>query len=165
MTRAELSRRLPELNLVCPKNSDPEVEQVALDRLAAWLHRGYRFSLGHPCLDYVEHGRCGCARRGLAEFREYEESREELGRWADHVHRWRHGDGTHVLTAQPYDLAEDRLASLVKETAGRGLTYQVEPDGSWWYPGQTTLIVIRRRGLPLVSWSEFLKETESARGR
>jgi hypothetical protein len=117
---------------VCPRHRDPEVDRLAVERLAAWLDRGYRFSLGHPCLSGVARGRCQC--HGLGPSRA----------WADHVHRWIWGfDGSRVLTSQPYGFGAAMEAELLTDTAGWGLEAVVEPEGSWWYPGETTLIVIR----------------------
>jgi hypothetical protein len=56
-----------------------------------------------------------------------------------------------VLTSQPYDFDEAQARSLARDRASAGLDSLVDRHASWWFPGQTTLIVIRptrRRSAP-----------------
>ena len=62
----------------------------------------------------------------------------------DHVRRWRTPEGETVLTSEPYHVWPDDLEALQADCAAIGATAEVEDD-SPYYPGVTTLVIIRRR--------------------
>jgi hypothetical protein len=117
-----------------PRTGDPELDRLSRTRFQLWLQRGYRRSLGHPCLSGLAVGQCLCAQLGPAAW-------TRVALWADHLARWIGREGR-VLTSQPYDWDMDKEAALLADLAVLELPYTLEPEASWWYPGQTTLIVI-----------------------
>lgn len=61
----------------------------------------------------------------------------------DHPRRWITRDGAPVLTGEPYQFSGQDFAELVAECAELGLSVSVT-GLSPYFPGRTTLIVIRR---------------------
>jgi hypothetical protein len=62
----------------------------------------------------------------------------------DHGRVWLDRDGQLVMTGEPYDVAGDELVDLCADLGRIGLSVTVS-GRSFWNPGQTSLIVIRRR--------------------
>lgn len=109
--------------------------------------RGLRPSRARKCMRVVAGRRClwasdhprGCqgCRNGL-----------DVGLVWDHPRIWLDATGRHVLTLEPYDYGmrgEEDLDVIRTAAAELGLTVTVEPpERSFWNPGHTHLITIRR---------------------
>lgn len=78
----------------------------------------------------------------------------------DHVHTWTR-DGRQVLmTCQPYDVQSDEHGPIRKAFASLGFMAEIDPGASWWYPGESTLIVVS----PAERRSPSPQETRTASG-
>jgi hypothetical protein len=60
----------------------------------------------------------------------------------DHARMWLDGNGAYVLTTETYSFSEDRFRAAQAHLSALGLT-AVVADESPWYPGNTTMIIIR----------------------
>jgi hypothetical protein len=67
----------------------------------------------------------------------------------DHGRTWIDPTGQHVVTGEPYDYGDGdanagRVAELVADAAREGVFVTVEiSSDSPWYPGRTTLVIVR----------------------
>lgn len=89
-----------------------------------------RVVVGKRCLVGYSRRRCLC--------------QDYYPRLLDHSAMWLARDGTHVLTGEPYDFAPDDVTDLLEAAARLGLSLNVEVSSdSPWYPGHTTLVIVR----------------------
>lgn len=67
---------------------------------------------------------------------------EALG-WFDHSEVFYHaGARRHVITTQPYDLTDEKIAALRTLCEPYGCTVSVYPAAGWHFPGRCPLVVI-----------------------
>lgn len=66
----------------------------------------------------------------------------------DHVSLWKDAVNgkPDCFVSQPYGLTPDSVAYLNHVSAELGLDWAVNADQSWWFPGWTVLVVLRRAG-------------------
>jgi hypothetical protein len=64
----------------------------------------------------------------------------------DHVHLWLDPGGRPaIVTMEPYDPEPSDLVAATEALHPLGLAVRTSRSGSWWYPGETTLIEITRK--------------------
>jgi hypothetical protein len=119
------------------ENLRPELRELARTRLERWMREnGVRPSRrSYSCL------------RRLANPAHHCNSMACYGAgWPhvlDHPEWWLGPQGEFILTAHPYDVCKHGLQELARLQEEYGATVEVDPDGSWYYPGWTWLIVVR----------------------
>ena len=90
-----------------------------------------RIVVGKRCRANQGEGRCVCTRY--------------YPRLFDHCRIWIDSQGRHVLTGEPYDFNQDDLKTFLADPEVTSLGLQVAVSSeSPWYPGYTTLIIMRR---------------------
>lgn len=69
--------------------------------------------------------------------------------YEDHTSGWYKSASSgivHVFTSQPYlnTVRDTGVLEMQKVCEKHGLAMLLRPDLSWWYPGQTTLVIVAR---------------------
>jgi hypothetical protein len=66
--------------------------------------------------------------------------------WLDHGRSWLAPDGSHVVTGEPYGIHDDEdWAQFAAACDALGIDITIDAEHSPWYPGHTTLVLLRRR--------------------
>ncbi len=111
------------------------------DAVAQWFRDryGYRPCRARVCPRVVAGNRCfvGYPQREVCLCQRHH-------RLLDHGRAWIDTDGRHVVTGEPYHVADDELAALVADAESLGLTVNIAPF-SPWFPGRTTLVRITQK--------------------
>lgn len=111
-------------------------EPMSVQRLDAFVAKHQVWlSSGHPCVLRLigkRHKPDGCGCWGLA------------GPLWDHPRLWMRGRQAVLLTLEPYDCEPEDIETARKACAPFGLEVTSSKDESFWNPGYTTLVLIRR---------------------
>lgn len=60
----------------------------------------------------------------------------------DHPERWTAPNGALVVTAHPYNVSDADRAELTALAQRTGARLEIDPAGSWYWPGVTVLVVL-----------------------
>lgn len=66
-------------------------------------------------------------------------------RWMDHPSLWLKDGQPYTFVGQPYGLTFEDLKDIVRHCEQYGLTASVDAGMSWWYPGWTVLVEVKRK--------------------
>lgn len=113
-------------------------------RLLFMTHHGLKQSQGIASLSRVVGKQLYAP---VVHYRLYDEKVKyplEVG-WFDHSELFYRSKKEYVLTTQPYDLTEEKVAALRELCMQWDLTVEVLPSDGWHYPGRCPLVVVRKQ--------------------
>ena len=144
-------------------NLPDEERRVAQERLERWVEtRGIRPYTGHGwgCLSKLANPRHRCGRDCSCGW----------PRVLDHPEWWVGAGGEFIVTAHPYGLGDESQRELVHLAETYGVRAEIHPQGSWYVPGATVLVVLwgrnshpptpYRRAFPRLGVREALAQAE-----
>lgn len=123
---------------------EPDQQTLAQVRLEAWaLLTGAQPYKGKAsfCLSRLANPRHRC-RKGFACYLNPQSAALQ------HVEQWRGPQGEVVYTAHPGELTDTERQNLERIAAYFGAWLDVDPDGSWYAPGSSSLVVLWGRPVP-----------------
>jgi hypothetical protein len=97
----------------------------------------------YPCPSWLVDRRCTDPYQSGCLFAEHRRGGGDY--LLDHARGWRDERGGKVITAEPYHVYSDELASLGEKLRGIGVEFRIEAN-SPWFPGHTKLLILRAVG-------------------
>jgi hypothetical protein len=105
---------------------------------------GLKESGGHPCLARLIGKRCDQSQFYLRTSHEEKYAPCSLPAADDHASLWLKDGKPHSYVSQPYGMSPEDMRKLVKFCDEYGLTVNVNAWGSWWFPGHTLILQVRK---------------------